>query len=318
MLKRCYSLILMIVLLSSCAHHQTAVRTTTNAPSTSSKQYRKLHSFNQVDVLGNVNVDLHTGYKIPQLILRGDPRDLAQVRTSVKHNTLYITLDRGYPQYSEVNVEIRGHFLNKFKYVGVGRVSGSKLHSSYLDLYLDNAGTTRLGGSLGLRHLEVGGKSLVQLTGVSSPYLQVELKGTPKVQLVGTMNLASLDVDNGAWFSAYWVKSTNLTLRAREKATIQLAGVVNRLDVELWGAAQFKGRYFRAKRSFVKTHNKSIAEISAINHQSTLATDASDIYYYNHAATRTDFMGFDGSVLDMRQWNPHDPQDATRYNKQFP
>ena len=105
---------------------------------------------------------------------------------------------------------------------------------------------------------------------------------------------------------------------AKKAAKIQLAGIVNRLEVELWGAARFKGRYLRAQRSFVKTHDKSVAEISAVNHQSTLATDASDIYYYNIPDTRADFMAFNGSVLNMREWSLYELQEFTRYNKQFP
>jgi hypothetical protein len=88
--------------------------------------------------------------------------------------------------------------------------------------------------------------------------------------------------------------------------------------VELWGVAQFKGRYLRAQRSFVKTHDKSVAEISTVNHQSNLATDASDIYYYNIPNTRADFMAYNGSVLDMREWDRADMQNFNRYNKQFP
>ena len=84
------------------------------------------------------------------------------------------------------------------------------------------------------------------------------------------------------------------------------------------GSSQFKGRYLRAQRSFVKTHDQSVAEISAVNHQSNLATDASDIYYFNIPNTRADFMAFNGSVLDMREWSQYDTEEFTRYNKQFP
>ncbi|PYD07384.1 hypothetical protein DND36_32545, partial [Pseudomonas savastanoi pv. glycinea] len=146
--------------------------------------------------------------------------------------------------------------------------------------YLANEGTTRLAGNIGLQKLEAVGNGVTQINGVSSRNLQIVLKGDPKVLISGFVNLRQLDMYGKGTLSLYWIKSDTLTIRAKKAAKIQLAGIVNRLDVELWDFAQFKGKYLRAQRSFVKTHDKSVAEISAVNHQSSLATDASDIYYY--------------------------------------
>lgn len=319
MFKRCYLLILLVFILAGCSHQaQKPTVPVNHYASTSSTQNRPVASFNQVDVQGRINVHLHTGYKKPQVILTGDPRDLAQVKTVVTQDTLYIVLGNGYPRFGAVNADIRGRFLNRFHYVGAGTIRGDRLHTSYLDLYLENQGTTKLSGTIGLQKLKIVGGGLTQINGMSSRNLRIYLKGNPKVQLTGFSNLAKLNINGDAWLSLYWIKSNNLTVRAKNGAKIQLAGVVNRLDVELWGVAQFKGRYLRAQRSFVKTHDKSVAEISAVNHQSNLATDASDIYYFNLPATRADFMAFSGSVLDLREWGQLDMKDFNRYNKQFP
>lgn len=319
MLKR-YGVLMLLLLVAGCAHYKKL--TVTHMPKAVSPPPSVLYVtpalFNQIDVHGRMNVHLHTGYKHPKVVIRGNPSDIAQVKIQVRQNVLYILLARGYPRFGTVYVDIKGHFLNGFKYVGSGEITGKRLHSRFIDLYLSNKGTTRLGGSLGIQHLDAEGPGVVQISGVSSSNLQVHLKDGPKVQLAGVMNLTELQIDGTAWFSAYWVKSNGLTIRAKKAAKIQLAGTVSRLDLELWDTAQFKGRYFRAKRSFAKTHNRSLAEIFSLNHQSTLATDASDIYYYNHPGTRADFMGFDGSVLDLRELNPFEPQYFTRYNKQFP
>lgn len=318
MLKR-YFLLMLLILLTSCAHYQkTTVMYTPKVSPPPSVLYIKPPFFNQIDLKGRLNVHLHTGYKVPEIIISGNPCDIVQVKIQVKQNTLYIFLASDYPRYGEVNIEVKGHFLNKFKYVGTGTITGDHLHARFIDLCLANRGSTRLGGMLGVQHLDVFGPGVVQIRGVSSSNLQVHLKDGPKVQLAGVMNLRELQIDGTAWFSAYWIKSNHLIIRARKASKIQLAGTVSHLDIELWDNAQFKGRYLRAKRSFAKTHNHSLAEIFSRNHQSTLATDASDIYYYNHPATRADFMGYDGSVLDLREWSPFDPQYFTRYNKQFP
>ena len=306
----------------SCAHHhhhQTSLPKVNEPAYISSQQTRSMATFNQVDVHGRININLHTGYKKPQLILRGDARDLIQLQTIVQNGTLYINLGSGYPQHGEVNIDVRGRFLNKFRYEGAGIIIGDQLNTRFLDLYLANQGSTRLGGSLGIQELIVKGNGEVRISGISSYNMQIHLIGSPKVQLSGTVNLAELNIDGNGWLSLYWVKSKNLLIKAKKSARIQLAGIANHLEVELWGSAQFKGRYLRAQRSFVKTHDKSVAEISSVNHQSSLATDVSDIYYYNIPNTRADFMAFDGSVLDMRDLtSPYLNQKYTRYNQQFP
>ena len=320
MQKKCCLLILLCFLLSSCAHRNNTSLSQVNQPTPmSSQQTRSMASFNLVDVQGRININLHTGFKKPQIILKGDPRDLAQVQTKVQNDTLYLSLGAGYPQHGEVYADVQGRFLNKFSYEGAGLVTGNQLNTRLLDLYLANQGTTRLGGSIGIQELVVKGNGLVQLSGVTSYNMQVHLIGSPKVQINGAVNLSELNINGNGWLSLYWVKSKNLLIKAKKSARIQLAGVANRLEVELWGSAQFKGRYLRAQRSFVKTHDKSVAEISSVNHQSSLSTDASDIYYYNIPNTRADFMAYDGSVLDMRDLSsPFLSQEYTRYNKQFP
>jgi len=317
MVKRCCLLILSLFILPSCAHrtHVVAQTPQLKAASASSRQLRQVNAFDRVQAQGQINLNLHTGYKKPQVILMGDPRDLAQVQTVVTGNTLSITVGMGYPRFGAINADIRGRFLNGVHYEGAGTIRGNQLNTRYLDLYINNPGTTQLAGAIGLQRLDVTGDGLVRIKGVSSPSLRIHLVGNPKVQLTGYVKLARLNIEGDAWLSLYWLKSDNLTIRARQGAKIQLAGIVNRLDVELWGMARFKGRYLRAQRSFVKTHDKSVAEMSAVKHQSSLATDASDIYYYNMPVTRDDFMVYDGSVLNMREWSQYDTQEMNRYHK---
>lgn len=320
MLKRYSSLILIVFFLSSCAQHgiKKAPVSVDSLPYKSTKEYRQVGAFNQVDAQGQVNVTLHTGYRKPQVVLSGDPRDLAQLETVVSDDTLFLVLGKGFPHHGAVHADIQGQFLNRFSYRGEGVVTGSQLHTSVLDLFLANKGSTKLGGSIGLRRLDVLGNGFVEISGIASQNLQIHLKGNPTVHLAGVANVSDLAVDGTTSLSMYWVKSDFLTIRAKKAARIQLAGAVNRLDVELWGRAHFKGRYLRAQRSFVRTHGHSVAEISSVNHQSSLATDSSDIYYYNLPNTRADFMAYNGSVLDMREWNRVYIRDFDRYNKQFP
>ena len=153
---------------------------------------------------------------------------------------------------------------------------------------------------MNLNKLRCMGGGYTEIRGVSGQDLAIKLKGKPRVQLTGVADLASLDVDGDGVFSFYWLKSETLMVRARHGARIQLAGIANVLNVELWGKSQFNGRYIRATRTFVKTHDRALAELTTTRYQHTLALDASDIYFYKLSLYRMDNMAQNGSVLDMR------------------
>jgi hypothetical protein len=279
------------------------------------QRYQNLPPFTRVEVKDTFNVSLHTGYSRPQLILRGDARDLPHVVTMVSHGVLKVKIEESYTALSPIQLEIDAHYLNAFKYQGVGEITGYHLNTSLLDLALENKGRTILKGNIGLRKLEIKGDSFTDISGINSPMLMVMLSGNPRVRLSGILNLASLDMSKGGSLTLYWVKSKVLNVIGKEKAFIQLAGVVEHLNLELWGAAQFKGRYLRADHAFVKTHDKSVAQISCLKQQHTLAKDASDIQFFNIPVMKSDFMGQDGAVLDMRDLAFPFVEEYDQYNK---
>ncbi|KTD22733.1 Protein of uncharacterised function (DUF2807) [Legionella lansingensis] len=311
MFMRFFLFIFIVLSTASCHKRVAAIHPTT----LKALQNRQLTAFNRVTVDGNINVNLHTGYSRPQVILRGPTTDLLQVKVGVHGNHLLIYLAKGYPRNGVVSVDIRGQYLNAFTYRGSGFVTGNRLRSGLMDISITNPGPTTLGGQISLRKLTVAGGGQTQITGISSQHLQLSIVDNSRVQLAGVMNITHLDLDEKAWLAMYWVKSHALTIRGRGQAFVQLAGIVDKLDVELCDRAHFNGRYLRAKRAFVKTHDKAVADIAAVNRQHTLATDASDIYFYNIPTMKTDFMAYQGSVLDMRDWDPWDPRDYDRYNK---
>lgn len=271
---------------------------------------------NRIDINGRFNVALHTGYKKPKIILKGYPEDLQQVAVKIQPGLLTIAKPAsGRLAQREISVEIRAHRLNVFKYRGGGVINGQQLYSDDLTLEIYNRGSTRLGGDIRLRKLVVGDHGNVQINGVNSKNLYLSLKDKARVALAGVVQLNYLNMSGQGFLSLYWVKSDRLNIRLREAAELQIAGIAKMLDVELWGHAKFHGRYLRAHRSFVKTHGRSLAEINTLARQHTLAADASDIYYYTIPELRQDFMAYQGSVLDMRDWNLPDLEEYTMYNK---
>ena len=140
MLRRCCLLLVMVFGLMGC--YKPSLTASNSSLMSSYKkitQTRQLAPYNQVVVKGRLNVSLHTGYRHPQVILTGDGRDLAQVVTNIKNNTLFISMTgKARPYYAEVAVEIRTHDLNSFTYDGVGVISGSQLNTRYLNLSITN------------------------------------------------------------------------------------------------------------------------------------------------------------------------------------
>ncbi|WP_133129908.1 GIN domain-containing protein [Legionella yabuuchiae] len=309
MLRRSFVLIF-LVLLTACAHHQT---TPTTLPAI--KQTRDVGAFNRVIVTGNINISLHSGYSKPKVILTGAAADLANVTTTVSGSTLTIVAGKGYPKFGPITAKVQGRFLNRFEYHGNGIVKGTKLNSNLIDLIINNdKGNTILGGNLGVRKLKVT-SGTVDISGVRSHNLMLDLSGNAKLKLRGMANVTSLTMVDQSWLSFHWVNSKVLVVRGYDQSYIQLAGVTDKLDLELCEKAHFNGRYLRAERAFVKTFNKALAEISAVKRQHTLASDASDIHFYNLPQMRTDFLAFEGSVLDMRDLRMPFIQEYTDYNK---
>lgn len=305
--------------LSGCIHHQNKA---TKAPkkdipaAAPTTQTRRIAGFNHITVAGQMNVRLHTGFSKTEVILHGDKRDLTHVITVVNNSTLSIRLPVP-PKFGAVTADIRSKQLNSFDYRGAGTIKGDNIYSRLLDLYISNPLKTTLNGQINLNKLVVKG-GFVEINGIKSPYLDVVLQDKAHVQLTGIAKLAHLDIQGQSWFNLYWLSNDLITIRARDASFVQLAGVANKLDLELWGSARFNGRYLRVSRIFVKTHGKSIAEINSVDRQHTLATDSSDIRFYNVPVLKSDFMACNGAVLDMRDWNFPFMQEYDRYNKDVP
>lgn len=314
MVMRHLFIICFVLLLTGCPRTSDTRAPIPTIPHSSQKTI-KVPAFTRVNVDGVLNVSLHTGYSHPSVVLRGDPRDLAYVVTTVSNGTLNVILGDGYPQHGGVQVEVNSRYLNSFEYHGAGAVTGRRLRTSLLDLLLDNKGQTMLGGHIGLRKLIIKGDGYTEITGINSPYLTTVISSKATVRLGGVVNLTNLNINNGGRLSLYWVKSRDLIIRERGSSFVQLGGMVNKLDVELWDKARFNGRYLRAERAFVKTHGQSIAEMSAAQRQHTLASGSSDIHFYNIPTLKADFMAFEGAVLDMRDLGSPYVQEYTQYNK---
>lgn len=272
-------------------------------------------SYTQLKVVGPISVSLRAGYARPQVTLSGDAQDLRYVQVTVRNNVLLVSLDRSFSPLIPIRAEIHANQLRSLIYRGKGKIDGSGLNTRFLDVDITNNGNTTLKGQLGLHRLVLKGDGYTRITGIQSSELSIQLSGKSRTQLIGVADVTSMDILGDAWLSLYWLKSKTLRLHAKGHSFIQLGGLANRLEAEICESACFNGRYLRAKVLFVKTFDNAVAEVLAVKRQHTLATGSSNIYFYNIPELKTDFMAYNGAVLDMRDWNDPFIQEYTVYNK---
>ncbi len=275
-------------------------------------------SFSSVNIVGNFNVQLHTGYANTAVVLSGSAAALENVQLGVIDGVLLLSLKNPKLNCGPITANIRSRYLNGLIYHGKGNISGQHLRANLERAVIDTRGETTLNGTILLGYLEVLGGGYTQIGGATSRRLHVKISEDSKLRLMGVVALKRLDMKGKSWFSLFWEKSPTLIVRACDKAHIEIAGIVNKLDGEIWNSAVLNTRYLRARRVYMKTHDYSVALISATRHQHTLAADSSDIRFYNLPDMKTDFMAGDGAVLDMRAFNTsfvEEPEPYTPYNK---
>ena len=205
-------------------------------------QIKKLSDFDQVRVIGALDVDLHTDAINPRVQLMGDARDLAKIAIVPRFNTIVIAASKGFPRFGPVKLAIYTSHLNVFHYEGRGRITGERLHSKALDLYIKNPGSTNLSGKLGLRYLRVKG-GLIHIQGARAHTLDIQMKDQARIELSGMSSLSYLFLEGQGWLGLRWIRSDYLNVRVREDAVLQLGGAVKMLDVELWQRTRFNGRF---------------------------------------------------------------------------
>lgn len=274
--------------------------------------HRPINQFTHLDVHGNVNLTIRTGRHKPKLILDGDPNLLKCTTAYVAENTLYIAgciEDESTPPIQAI---IETRHLDGLSYRGNGNIRAESIHANMDSLILDTPGKTKLSGKVRVMNLELK-RGYLEVKGLSSPRLTVSLFNNARAKLTGIVSLRKLKLAGNNWFSLSWADSPRLTIESRGNSYFQIAGIVNWLDAELWDHSRFNAKFLRVHRSFVKTHDNAIAEITTTAHQHTLATDASDILFYKLPKNQTNFMAFDGAVLDMRHLEDPNIEEPERY-----
>lgn len=261
-------------------------------------QIRHYPDFTELAIKGNMSIEIQTGYP-NQLIFKGDESDLENIKVNNKGNRLII--EGPNQSLQPIQIQINTTYLNFLYFKGNGVINAPSMQTSLIDMDIATDGYLSIQGKIGLKHLLVRGKGETTIDGIQSSDLNIVMRDSPRVYLSGVAGLKSVHYQGNGWLGFYWVKSSELEIIGNGNAYLQLAGITKKLVVSLQDHAYFNGRYLRADYTFVKTKNSSIAEITTLKKQHSLATDSSTIYYYNNTDMETDFMGFNGAVLNRKE-----------------
>jgi hypothetical protein len=269
--------------------------------------------FHTVFARGDISVTIHQTSGPSYAIAHGDSQDLIYLEFETKQDCLKINLGRGFPHFSNVSIDIWVNNLHRLVQRQNAKITGHQLYSSGLIVSAVGNVPLCLDGNINLTGLQAKKNAHVEIAGINSKSLSIDLHHKAYAKLQGVIRVCRINVYDESWLSMYWVKANRMSISYGEHGFVQLAGLTNVLDLELYDHAKFAGRYLRANRAFVRTHDFSLAQISAVRSQHTLALDRSHIDFFNLPLMRTDFMTEHGAVLDLREWTLPYAQEEVKF-----
>lgn len=279
---------------------KTAVAEAPKIPPYVTKQHA-LPTFTGIEADGAFDITLIQGNEKPYVKLSGYRQMVDAIQPIVTDEMLHIHA-KSVPiqDATRVKVEVHMPYVNRIRYTGHATVSGQGIKSALLDIDVDGDGHVDLDGRLAVRNLAADGTAHVKLRGVDSNNLNIHLGDAAVLDIDGKARLRKLDVSGRSVLHMQWIDSPELIVQTRDMAQVKLAGAAKLLRAEAWDRSVIDAKYLRAERAFVKTYNTALAELNVSETQGTLASNESNIYFYNDADLHADFMAHEGSVLDMQ------------------
>jgi len=248
------------------------------------------------------DVRLHPTRGLSYVVAHGASDDLANL-TMIEHaDKLHMIMDRGYPKQGPITIDV---YINDYRGItqrGHIPITGHGIYSRALVLSTNGDAKIDLSGNINLANIHARGQTHIEMTGVNSKRSKIELFDKSYAKLTGMLGVCDLNIHQQSCLIMHWVNATTLKFVLGDNAYVQLAGHVNLLDAELFEKSKLAARFLRSERTFVKTHDEAVAEISTVRAQHTYALDRSHIDYFNVPLYKTDMMVESGSVLDLREW----------------
>jgi len=293
-MRKAWIVSVVLLLLGACAKQ-------TNQPvNPHMTDQRDIGSFSELNIHGKVHVELKNASRGGKVVLHGDSRDLAQVKTQRVDDMLFLTVAKGFPKHGSIRATVYSGHFDAIRFNGKGSINGKGIQGSDMDMIFNSKGMVKLDGDFGVRRLVASNEANIQIKGLKSQQLEIIMNGKPKVKLHGMVRLKNLKYAGDGDLSMYWVDSDDLDIEGFGNAKVHLAGYVRYLNMNLHGKSEMDGQYLRVRKAYIKTFDFSIARLQPIRQLNTMAQDNSNIFYYSSPAFKADYMAENGAVLNFR------------------
>lgn len=264
----------------------------------------KLRRFTELEVIGPFNVKIRPTGGRQHISIKGPKQTLQHLSAVIQDNRLKLEIDEDAKVFDNAEVLLETDALDYLVMKGDNNLDMRGLNPK--NFYVDLATTGNVlieGKKIGLRKLELDGSANIIFRGVSSKALTIESNRADKVAIEGVARLTKLFYGDKSRISVFWVDSPELQIIGSGVGFVRLAGHVSVLEARTYNHATLDAKYLRASKSFVKSYNASNVHLQTIKEQNVLASNGSNVYYYNPSKLRSGFMSESGNVFDNLAFN---------------
>jgi hypothetical protein len=218
----------------------------------------ELRPFNQIQLNGNMQVEIHAGTKYSALQVETTSQQHGKIKLKVLNQVLILEQTSDYKTVKP-KVIIYGPTLTALTINGSNEVKVINLYSNDFSLYSANQGDIAIQGEVGLKNLFTQG--------------------------VGKITL-------------YWLNTPELTIMANGSTQVELGGKVTTLHATLGKASMLNARYLATTNAYIRTADDARVDIAAKQILNAQALGQSNIYYYQQPSFLGQHMYQSGAVLN--------------------
>lgn len=270
--------------------------------SNSQQRQRILQSFTAINTYGPTNYQIVVGGKTNFIEVFGNPTLIPTMQYCVTNGTLQLSYKNKVklPLDSEpLLVVLHATQLNQINQRGTGSITVNYLTPQLLRVNKTGPGNLIIKGRVKLVQLNAVGPGIILADKIKTSDLFMNIRTSGMVKLTGTVALAILKFSGSGNLQMYWVNSNNLIVRTAGRSTVSLAGIAELVNAFAYGHSHLNLRFLRTKTMFVKSYGDASVDVWVQDNLFTLASNNSNIYYYNYPDYKSRMMQDSGTVLTM-------------------
>lgn len=145
-------------------------------------QHREVSSFNKIELSGVVNVFFEQADET-SVVVNAEEKIIHQIITSVKDNTLHISIDGNLYSTKSINVTVKSPELTFVKQSGVTSFTAENLKSEFIKFKFKSTGKATLAGSVNTAEFNIDGVGTFDAKKLVTNAIKVDASGVGSVHL---------------------------------------------------------------------------------------------------------------------------------------